>query len=405
MRLCADGRSLTRRKRRMAQERIIKARDGVERAIARWLEAGLIDAATADRLRAHEKARVPPQTGRLAMLAFGFGGLLLAAGVFLFVSANWQELSPWSRFAILLAMVATFHIGGALGARFSEALAGTLHAVGTASLGAGIFLSGQIFNLQAHWPDAFGLWALGAGVAALLLRDWPQVLWVAVLGPAWLVAEWTSSFPWYRAVSGEAIESVIPFGLVVLSSAYLAATTRGGGRPWRAALARLGAVGLVVSASGLASSASEFLVDAAREPVPTLLLVVGWTIALGLPLVVAGLLRRAEAWPVLAAAVLAAIVIALDPAISWQRLCIYLVYGVGSVGLVGWGLLDRQRLRVNLGVLCFALTVLAFYFSSLFDMLGRALGLIGMGLLCILGGWLAERIRRRLIARLGGEAP
>ena len=118
-----------------------------------------------------------------------------------------------------------------------------------------------------------------------------------------------------------------------------------------------------------------------------------------------GLTRRTEAWPVLVAAVLASIVIVLDPAITWQRLCIYFLYAVGSVGLVGWGLLDRQRLRVNLGVLGFALTVLAFYFSSLFDMLGRALGLIGMGLLCIVGGWLAERVRRRLVAGLGKEGP
>jgi uncharacterized membrane protein len=329
--------------------------------------------------------------------------LLLAAGVFLFVSANWQDLSPWSRFAIVLAMVAAFHVGAALGARFSEALATTLHAVGTAALGAGIFLSGQIFNLQAHWPEAFLLWALGAGVAALLLRDWPQVLWVAILAPAWLVSEWTSSFPWYRAISGEAIESVVPFGLVLLSTAYLAATPRGGETPWRQALARLGAVCLILAASGLAGSGQEFMVEAQRQPIPTMLLTVGWSIALGLPLVVAGWLRHAQGWPVLVAAALAAIVIALDPAITWQRLCIYLVYATGSVGLVGWGLLDRQRLRVNLGVLGFVLTVLAFYFSSLFDMLGRAVGLIGMGLLCILGGWLAERIRRRLIARLGEE--
>lgn len=384
---------------RLTDHASMKRHGSVERAIQRWLDAGLIDAALAARLSASESARPPRHTGRLAILAFGFGGLLLAAGVFLFVSANWQELSPWSRFAILLAMVAVFHVGAAFGARFSEALATTLHAVGTAALGAGIFLSGQIFNLQEHWPEAFLLWALGAGVAAWLLRDWPQVLWVAILAPAWLVAEWASNFPWYRAISGDAVESVIPFGLVVLSAAYLAAGTRGDAS-WRQALARLGAVGLVLAAGGLASSGSDSVLASEQQPVPGLLLVSGWTVALGLPLLVAVLLRGRQAWPVAIAALLAGIVIALDPGLTWQRLCIYLVYAAGSVGLVGWGLLDRQRLRVNLGVLCFVLTVLAFYFSSLFDMLGRALGLIGMGLLCIFGGWLAERGRRRLLARL-----
>ena len=186
---------------------------------------------------------------------------------------------------------------------------------------------------------------------------------------------------------------------MVLSAAYLAAGTRGDAS-WRQALARLGAVGLVLAAGGLASSGSDSVLASEHQPVPGLLLVSGWTVALGLPLLVAVLLRGRQAWPVAIAALLAGIVIALDPGLTWQRLCIYLVYAAGSVGLVGWGLLDRQRLRVNLGVLCFVLTVLAFYFSSLFDMLGRALGLIGMGLLCIFGGWLAERGRRRLLARL-----
>jgi uncharacterized membrane protein len=390
--------------RSMMREPLVRVPGSVDRAIDRWLEAGLIDVATAGRLRAAETAGKPAHTGRLAILAFGFGGLLLAAGIFLFVAANWQDLSPWSRFAVLLAMVAALHAGAALGGRFSGALATSLHAVGTAALGAGIFLSGQIFNLQEHWPQAFLLWALGAGVAAWLLRDWPQVLWVAILAPAWLAAEWASSFPWYRMISGGAVESVIPFGLVVLSATYLSATARGLDASWRHALARLGAVALVVTASGLASS-GEFPLETHGEPVPTALLALGWSVAIALPLAVSVLLRRKHAWPVVIAAALAGIVVALDPAIAWQRFCIYLVYAIGSVGVVGWGLLDRERLRVNLGVLGFALTLLVFYFSSLFDMLGRALGLIGMGLLCIGGGWLVERTRRQLIARLGEGAP
>jgi hypothetical protein len=382
----------------MPHARFLRGRDPVGRAIDGWLEAGLIDEPTAERLRDHESAARPVHTSRLARVAFGLGGLLLAAGIFLFVAANWQEISPWSRFAVVLAMVAALHVGAAFGARFSAALATTLHAAGTAALGAGIFLAGQIFNLQADWPDAILLWALGAALAAALLRDWPQVLWVAILGPAWLCAAWATHFPWYRAPPGAAAESVLPFGLVVLSVAYLAATTRELQPPWRRALAALGAAGLLTNATALVNGG-----DALRdtmEPLSSSLLAAGWAVAIGLPLVVGWLLRRTAAWPVVIAAALAALVIALDPAVTWQRLCIYLVYAAGSAGLVAWGLADGERLRVNLGVLSFALTVLAFYFADLFDKLGRAAGLMGVGLLCIAGGWLAERSRRRLISRL-----
>lgn len=375
----------------------------VERAIRRWLADGLIDAATADRLIASEAARKPRHTGRFAILAFGFGGLLVGAGVFLFVAANWQDLSPWSRFAILLCIVAALHAGGAIGGRFSPALATSLHAAGTAALGAGIFLSGQIFNLQENWPEALLLWALGAGLAALLLRDWPQVLWTAILAPAWLVAEWLSGLPWDLGLPGGSVESVVAVGLTVMSAAYLSATSRQADSSWRRALALLGAIGLVSFATDLAGQGDAYLPDEKLVAVPASLLAGGWTVALGLPMLVAVLLRGRQAWPVAVAAMLAGIVVWLDPEITWQRLVIYLVYGAGSAGLVWWGLLDRQRLRINLGVLCFVLTVLAFYFSSLFDMLGRSVGLIGMGLLCIAGGWLAERTRRRLIARIGEE--
>jgi uncharacterized membrane protein len=70
------------------------------------------------------------------------------------------------------------------------------------------------------------------------------------------------------------------------------------------------------------------------------------------------------------------------------------------VGVVAWGIKDRLRESVNVGVIAFALTVGGFYFSTIFDMLGRSLGLIGMGLLFLVGGWLMERMRRRLIARV-----
>lgn len=386
-----------------------RLQQGVDEAIGRWLAAGLIDAQTADRLRSHERDRAPEHTGRTARLAFGLGGLLLSAGVLLFVAANWDLLSPWARFGILAGAVAVLHLGGAVGGRFSPVLATALHAAGTAALGAGIFLSGQVFHLQEHWPEALLLWAVGAGFAALLLRDWPQVLWVAVLGPAWLAAEWSSLFPWYRLVTPGPAETVLSFGLVVLSAAYVSATGPGLDSAWRRALARLGAVGLILAALALASS-GEALVrqpggSAKHDDVPVVLLALGWGVALALPLGLAWLLRRREAWPVAAAAVLAAVVVALDASVTGQRLLIYFLYAVGSVGLVAWGFRDRERSRVNLGVLGFTLTVFAFYFSSLFDMLGRAAGLIGMGVLFIAGGWLAERVRRRLLARLEGASP
>jgi uncharacterized membrane protein len=58
---------------------------------------------------------------------------------------------------------------------------------------------------------------------------------------------------------------------------------------------------------------------------------------------------------------------------------------------------------VNYGIAAFGLTVAWFYFSSLMDRLGRSLGLIGLGMLFLLGGWVLERVRRRLILQVRNE--
>jgi cbb3-type cytochrome oxidase subunit 3 len=52
----------------------------------------------------------------------------------------------------------------------------------------------------------------------------------------------------------------------------------------------------------------------------------------------------------------------------------------------------------------FAIAVGWFYFSDLFDKMGRSLGLIGLGILFLAGGWALEKTRRSLMARMAAEA-
>ena len=52
---------------------------------------------------------------------------------------------------------------------------------------------------------------------------------------------------------------------------------------------------------------------------------------------------------------------------------------------------------VNLGIVAFAITVVWFYFSDIFDKLDRSLALIGLGILFLAGGWALEKTRRNLV--------
>ncbi len=379
--------------------------DGWPSALKRWLDAGVLDAAAAERIRAFEASRGGVhRQGRLTLVAFSLGALLLAAGILLFVAAHWDRMSPGGRFSLVLALVAALHAGGAVAARSSPGLSATLHAVGTAAFGAGIYLSGQIFHMAEHWPAALMLWSIGAAVGVILLRQWPQVLWLAVLAPAWLWGEWTSAQPPHAAWRGL---SPVAVGIFLLACAYLMARPADSAVRWRRALAWLGAVALIPAGVALAMSSD---IDWARfgadyPEVKGAPRIVAWTVAIALPLALAWFLRGREAAWLLAALAWALALMQVSPRSDAGELAMYGLLALGAVGVVFWGLRDQQRLAINVGVLGFALAVLGFYFSSLYDKLGRALGLIGIGVLFIGGGWLLERARRRLIGRLQEGRP
>ena len=181
-------------------------------------------------------------------------------------------------------------------------------------------------------------------------------------------------------------------GVFVLAVAYLGARRRDD-RSWvRTALMVIGA--LVLSPTTITLYFS--IDDRYGAPMSALQFGLGWTVALGAPVALAVLLRGRAAWPVAVGAVGAAFAVW----VAWPPLLAYLWCALAAVALVGWGLHESRRERVNLGVAGFAVTVLAFYFSSVADKLDRATGLIAVGVLLLLGGYLLERLRRRLVARV-----
>lgn len=372
-----------------------------EDRLARWQGGGLIDAATVDRIRAFEAARADdsPRSRWPAAMLWALGGVLLGAGVLLFVAAHWEELGPDTRFGLVLAMVGGFHLGAVAAAVAYPVLATVLHAVGTTTLGGGIFLAGQIFNLQEHWPGGILLWAIGAAIGWAVLRDGPQAGLLALLAPAWLVAEWILAVGDH---AGDALWRPAGTGLLVLAAVYASAAPHGTRDPARRTLARIGSSALLPAATAVIFGSEGWSYDSiwiAGGPVRAM----GWTVALGVPLVLAVLLRRADAWIDVVVALWA---LALgSPWMHHRELGGYFLCGLGAVGMTWWGLHERDAARVNVGVAGFAATVLVFYFSSVMDKLDRSLSLIGLGVLFIGGGWALERARRTLLARMEASQP
>lgn len=367
----------------------------------RWQEAGLLEEAQVAAILRFESSQPAQAQARLrwpAILAIAFGALLVGAGTLLFVAAHWDAMGPALRFQVVLLQVAAFHLAGVGFAERMPKLSTALHGLGTLTLGAGIFLAGQIFNLQEHWPGALLLWAAGAWGGYWLLRDWVQGLLAALLTPAWLVGEWIEATRHgWSMVDGA--ERILAVGLFTLALTYFTMRRNEGDAPLPRALTWVGGIALIPAVLGIVFTTAEHGWWH-RVELPGHLSAIGWLGALGLPFALAIHRRGRLAW-MNGAALLWASILGFLGDWQWQT---YAWCALGAVGLVHWGLHEARRERVNLGIAGFAITVATFYFSDVMDKLGRSLGLLGLGVLFLLGGWQLERLRRKLNERVRHEA-
>src|SRR5437667_5883419 len=215
--------------------------DTLQKRLERWIAAGVVDASTASRIRTFDESQGSGVALRCpVVLAVALSCVLLGAVILLFVAGHWDALSLASRFTLVLILVGVFPLAAALIEERFPALSTTFYAIGTVCVGAGIFLTAQIFNLEEHWPSGILMWAVGALAGWLLLRHWTQAALLALLVPGWLVGEWevrTQGF----AVSNRLITE----GLVLIAITYLGARTSQEDSATRRALAWIGGLAVL----------------------------------------------------------------------------------------------------------------------------------------------------------------
>lgn len=396
-----------------------------EPLLNRWQSAGVLDADTATRIRTWESAQHPtPLTARTpepksesqvagiawqGRVALILGGILLASGVVLFVSAHWDQLGPGLRFLLVMAMVTVFHLAGAVTREKYSATSTVLHAVGTISAGAAIALVGQIFNIQEHWPAAILMWCIAALFGWILLRDQAQQTLTLLLLPSWLICEW--AYAAENHIGTSIYVGRFQFVWAILYLTFFIGTER--------RIVR----GILFTVSAISAATSIFLLlDGWRswygmQPFPALhTRVWGWIDIAAIPILISLIRLRKSTIPVLAA-------IAFVISLPWcMRIWVERYhYGNNNYGaytqtepnlaahalvaafcafLIWWGVREASRGLVNLGIVAFGATVAWFYFSNLFDKMGRSLGLIGLGILFLAGGWALEKTRRSLLAHM-----
>ena len=375
-----------------------------EKYLERWVDAHLVDQLTADRIREFENASDKKRLRWPAVLAISFGALMLCAGILLFVAAHWAELAPGERFSLVLFMVAVFHVAASVLGEKVPSIGIALHTAGTASLGAGIYMAGQIFNLQEHWPGGLLLWSLGAAIAWLVLKQWPQALLAAVLVPWWLGGEWDLATENYYGAWNIAAQ-----GFLLLSILYLTTTPKDSHRHLRLGMVWVGALALIPFIVDVVGTAEKgdfgWSWRWQRHSLPPDLQLLGYAGAYVPALLAAAITRRKRSIPMFIAA---AWVMVLTMVSSQGRLesnpWLYLWIALGACAFCYWGVVENRKLFINYGTAIFALDLIAFYFSSVLDKLGRSMGLILLGVIFLAGGWILNRLRSDLITRAAAVA-
>ncbi len=115
----------------------------------------------ADHEKQKEKEDISKKTIRIIVIT---GAVLVGAGIFSFIAANWLGMPKPVKIGIILAtMIACYAVGWYVKEKLKLLKTGeALMLLGCIIYGAGIFLVAQMFNVRANWPDGFILWMIGA---------------------------------------------------------------------------------------------------------------------------------------------------------------------------------------------------------------------------------------------------
>lgn len=167
-------------------------RKRLETDLIRWVGEGFLSADSAgairrDVAREHGGFRLPALLGL-------FGGLLIAASVAAFVAANWDAIPRLTKLGLILVGIGVaFFVAYRLQRSGSAGGADAASTCGVLIYGAGLALVGQMYHLPQDWPGGALLVALGALIAALLMRSNGAlaIAFVAICG--WSGGRWSEA--------------------------------------------------------------------------------------------------------------------------------------------------------------------------------------------------------------------
>jgi uncharacterized membrane protein len=379
----------------------------LDRKLARWESAGLIDGDTRARIHAFEQSERAP----IALYALGvLGAATLALGILSVIAANWDGIPGTVKLAVDLLIGLGLAVATYIAVRRdagwpAEVLITVFYGFTLAS----IALVGQVYQLTAPAYQALLVWTAATLPLVLLGRSQAlAVLAVAGIAVTHAVSVWPLiEFLHPGGGANRDLSAAIPFASPLL---YLPLARI----PWllrnRPAFARTLTVAAWVAVLLLGFVFQFVWYDDVRSE-QVLRWSLGATAAVAAAVVLA-LPRLYPDMPLRARHGLAAIVVfawlTLLAGAAIPRSSIHVVGAllqVAWLGLFAWTSIQLGQVRAfNVLTALIALRVLAIYFEVFGSLLSTGVGLITGGALTLAVGWLWQRKTAALAARLGPAA-
>ncbi len=141
-------------------------RDQIEKESRRWVEAAIISEEQRDKILAHYEKKP------VHSLLFIFAAIFIGLGFLTFIASNWSAIPDLVRMAILIiTMVLSYLAGGHIYLHRSKRLGISLMVIGVFIFGAGIFLTGQMYNFMSFSAFPFFIWGVAAFLLYVLIQD------------------------------------------------------------------------------------------------------------------------------------------------------------------------------------------------------------------------------------------
>ena len=413
----------------MAQNRSDAGADGrnfvarLPEELSRWESGGIITSEQRQAILSRYSATAAisesrRSQGRLVTGLSIVGSVLVGLGVILFFASNWDGIDRWPKVGIALAaIIASYGLGYYLRYHLGYRRVGSaIVLLACIIYGAGVHLVAQAYNVDVNDPKLMLFWFLGVFPLVYIVRSQPiQFLGVVLflLAVGFRLPDWLDVVFRGEAILGAALFLIL--GLFILAIGRLKEEIPAL-RPYSEVfqlvgmIVALGSIFVLTFKEVFESFEGGLYIQGDVEVGYRALMVAAGALTLVLVLATAWLHRRREreftitgvegvAIAILLAA--AYVVVGVDSGgEEVYTLSFNALFAIALLGVLVSGYLRGREAWVNIALAFISIDVIARYFEYSWDLLDRSLIFVVAGVILLLGGFLVERGRRKMLERI-----